>query len=140
MATRFLVPAAALLMASGAWAEGLQVEPGLWEMNSTVTHPMMPQPQANTTTECLDKSEITMDDMSQEGMDPNCTFEMSELTGDKMKWSMDCPLEGGQARGEWEATSTGNTVSGGGVMTMTMQGQTMEMTMSWEGRRTGPCP
>jgi hypothetical protein len=52
-------------------AAGIAVEPGLWEMTSTVSMPMLPQPQTHT---------------------------------------------------------------------MTLQGQTMEMNMSWLGKRVGDCP
>jgi hypothetical protein len=125
--------------APAAWAEGIPVEPGMWEMTSTVTMPMLPQPRVTTTTECMTESEISMDDMGGEDMDPNCQFEMAQIDGNTMKWSFDCPVEGGTSHGEWEATSTGNSVTGKGVVTMSFQGQTMEMTMNWEGKRIGDC-
>jgi len=122
-----------------AWADGIPVEPGLWEMSSTVNMPMMAQPRVTTTTECMKESEISMDDMGGEDMDPNCQFEMAQVDGNTMKWSFDCPVEGGTSHGEWEATSSGDSVTGNGVITMSFQGQNMEMTMSWEGKRIGDC-
>jgi len=56
-----------------------------------------------------------------------------------MQWEVDCPVEGGTSHGEWQATSEGNTVTGNGLITIAFQGQTMEMTMNWTGKRTGPC-
>jgi hypothetical protein len=56
-----------------------------------------------------------------------------------MKWSFDCPVEGGTSHGEWEATSGGDTVVGKGLITVSFQGQAMEMTMNWEGKRIGDC-
>jgi hypothetical protein len=47
---------------------------------------------------------------------------------------------GGTSHGEWQATSHGDRVEGSGKITMTMQGQTMEMNMSWLGKRVGDCP
>ncbi len=134
------VPGLLVLMSPPVHAEGIPVEPGLWEMTSTVTMPMMPQPRVTTVTECMEKSEITMDDVGGEDLDPNCTFDMARVDGNTMKWSVDCPVEGGTSHGEWQATSEGDTVSGEGLLTMSFQGQTMEMTMTWEGRRTGECP
>ena len=125
--------------APAAWAEGLPIEPGLWEMNSTMNMPMMPQPRVTTTTECIEKSEISMDDMGGEEMDPNCKFETAQIDVSTIKWSFDCPVEGGTSHGEWEATSGGDTVTGEGLMTVSFQGQTMEMTMNWTGRRIGAC-
>jgi len=123
-----------------AWAGGIPVEPGMWEMSSTMTMPMLPQPRVTTTTECIRESEISMDDMGDGEIDPNCQFDMAQLDGNTMKWSFDCPVEGGTSHGEWEATSSGNSVTGNGLVTMSFQGQTMEMTMSWEGKRVGDCP
>ena len=128
-----------LLTAPAARADGIPVEPGLWEMSSIVNMPMMPQPRVTTTTECMKESEISMDDMGGEDMDLNCQFEMAQVDGNTMKWSVDCPVEGGTSHGEWEATSSGDSVTGEGLVTMSFQGQAMEMTMSWEGKRIGDC-
>jgi hypothetical protein len=128
------------LTASVARADGIPVEPGMWEMSSTMTMPMLAQPRVTTTTECMTESEISMDDMGGEDMDPNCQFEMAQVDGNTMKWSFDCPVDGGTSHGEWEATSSGDSVTGNGVITMSFQGQTMEMTMSWQGKRIGDCP
>jgi len=127
------------LAAPAAWAEGIPVEPGMWEMTSTVTMPMLPQPRVTATTECMTESEVSMDDMGGEDMDPDCQFEMAQVDGNTMKWSFDCPVEGGTSHGEWEAISTGDSVTGKGVVTMSFQGQTMEMSMVWEGKRIGDC-
>jgi len=131
---------ATLLAAPAAMAEGIPVEPGLWEITSTMKMPMLPEPRVTTVTECMEKSEISMDDMGGEGMDPNCSFDVSEIDGKRMKWWFDCPVEGGTSHGEWEAVSEGDTVSGNGVITMSFQDQTMEMTMEWAGKRVGDCP
>ena len=127
------------LAAPAARADGIPVEPGLWEMSSTMNMPMLPQPRVTTTTECMKESEISMDDMGGEDMDPNCQFEMAQVDENTMKWSFDCPVDGGTSHGEWEATSSGDSVTGNGVITMSFQGQTMEMTMSWQGKRIGDC-
>jgi hypothetical protein len=136
-------PALLLLLAfcvPSAWAEGIPVEPGLWEMTTTMNMPMMPQPRTTTTRECMTDSVIDMDDVGAEDMDSECDFNMEQVDGNTMKWSVDCPVEGGTSHGEWEATSAGDSVTGQGLLTMSIQGQSMEMTMEWEGKRVGPCP
>jgi hypothetical protein len=136
-----LMTAILLAVAVDAHADGIPVEPGLWEMTSIISMPMLPQPQTNTMTECFEKSEISVDDVGGQDMDPGCTFETSQLDGATMAWSFDCPLEGGgTSHGEWQATSHGDRVEGNGKITMAMQGQNMEMTMSWQGKRVGDCP
>ena len=99
-----ILPGALFLGSSPLLAEGIPVEPGLWKMTSTVTMPMLPQPRVTTVTECMEKSEITMDEVGGEGMDPNCTFDTAQVDGNTMKWSVDCPVEGGTSHGEWQAT------------------------------------
>ncbi|MBT8048020.1 MAG: DUF3617 family protein [Xanthomonadales bacterium] len=139
--TRFrTIIAMSILCASAAQAEGIPVEPGLWEMTSTMTMPMLPQPRVTTVTECMQKSEISMDEFNTSEMDPACSFSTAEVDGNTLKWSFDCPVEGGTSHGEWEAVSEGDSVSGSGLITMSFQGQTMEMKMSWEGKRIGACP
>jgi len=139
-ARKYLLLTTLLTVVQTAAAEGIPVQPGLWEMTSTMSMPMLPQPRVTTITECMEKSEISMDEVGTEGMDPNCNFKMEQLDGSTMKWSVDCPVEGGTSHGEWQATSAGDTVAGNGIITVSFQGQTLEMTMSWEGKRVGDCP
>lgn len=136
---KLLLAAAVMTGATAVQAEGIPVEPGKWEMTSTMQMPMLPEPRVTTVTECMEKSEITMDDMGADEMDPNCSFDMKQLDGDTMSWSVDCPVEGGTSHGEWTATSAGDSVTGDGKIVVSFQGQSMEMTMSWTGQRIGPC-
>jgi len=134
-----LVLAMALAVSSTVWAEGISVEPGMWEMTTTMVMPMFPEPRVTKVSECIEESEISMDEIGGEDLDPNCTFSMDQVDGSTMQWEVDCPVEGGTSHGEWQATSEGNTVTGNGLITIAFQGQTMEMTMNWTGKRTGPC-
>jgi hypothetical protein len=124
-----------------AWADAIPVEPGLWEMTSTMSMPMMPQPNVSTRTECIEETEISMDDMGGEDIGPECSSETAQADDSTMQWSFTCPMEGGgTTHGEWQATSYGDRVTGSGKVSMALQGQAMEMTVSWEGRRVGDCP
>ena len=134
-----LILAAALVFSSATWAEGISVEPGMWEMTTTMNMPMMPQPRVTTMSECIKESEISMDDIGGEDMDPNCTFAMNQVDGNTMSWDVDCPVEGGTSHGEWQATSAGDTVSGQGLITVAFQGESLDMTMCWTGKRSGDC-
>ena len=124
-----------------ARADAIPVEPGLWEMTSTVNMPMLPQPKVSTRTDCIEEEEISMDDVGGEDMGPECSFETAQADASTMQWSFTCPMEGGgTSQGEWQATSFGDRVTGSGKVSMEMQGQVMEMTLSWEGKRIGECP
>jgi hypothetical protein len=122
-----------------AFAEGIPIEPGRWEMTSTVNMPMLPQPRVSTDIECIHESELSPEAMTEEGMDSSCSFDTIMVDGNTMKWSMDCALEQGGSHGEWEVTSHGDSLSGDGTVTIDVQGQAMVMTMVWEGKRLGAC-
>ena len=76
---------------------------------------------------------------SEEDLDSSCTFDTRVVDGNTMNWTMDCNAEGGASSGEWEATSHGDSLTGEGTITVDMQGQSMVMTMKWDGKRTGDC-
>ena len=62
------------------------------------------------------------------------------VDGNTARWSIVCPTEGGPAmEGQWEFTSSGDSITGNGSMTASFNGQEMGFTMSWEGKRTGDC-
>ena len=140
MKGKILVATLLVAFAPNVMAEGIPVEPGLWSITTTMNMPMMPSPQTKTVQECMEDDIIDMGDMAAEDMDPNCTFELNQVDGNTMEWSIDCPVQGGGTmHAEWSATSGGDSVEGTGRMTMEMQGQEMEMTMSWNGERIGEC-
>lgn len=135
-----ILRASLFLAAPAVFADGIPIEPGLWEITSTMALPVLSEPRVASVTECMERSEISMDEVTGEGMDPDCSFDISQVGDSAMKWSFDCPVNGGSSHGEWEAVSAGDSVTGKGVMTMTFQNQTMEMTIGWEGKRVGDCP
>lgn len=124
---------------SNALAEGIPVEPGLWSITTTMNMPMMPQPQTVTVEECFEDEVMDMDDMAMDDLDPKCTYDLGQVDGNSMRWNIDCPMEGGTSHAEWLATSGGGTVQGEGKISISMNGQNMEMTMNWTGKRIGEC-
>lgn len=131
--------AALAAFATPALADGIPVEPGLWKITTTMNMPMMPEPQAMSIEQCYEDAILDMDDMAAEDANHDCSFDMKQLDGDTMSWSVDCPVEGGTMHAEWQATSSGGAVDGEGTMTMDVMGQKMDMTMSWHGERVGAC-
>jgi hypothetical protein len=127
------------LVSGPVFAEGIPIEPGKWKMTSTMVMPMLPQPRVTDKFECIEEDEISPEAMTDEGMDSGCTFDTRIVDGNTMKWSMSCNSEGGESRGEWEVTSHGDTLNGEGAITVDMQGQSMVMTMTWDGQRVGDC-
>lgn len=140
MKRKVLLMVALAAFVSTASAEGIPVEPGLWSITTTMKIPMMPQPQTVTVEECFEDEVMDMDDMAMDDLDPNCTYDLGQVDGNSMRWNIDCPMEGGTSHAEWLATSGGDTVQGEGKLSISINGQNMEMTMNWTGKRIGECP
>jgi len=122
-----------------ALAEGISIEPGKWEITTTITIPILPQPRVTTKTECMKERELSPETMTDDDTDSDCTLNTVVVDGNTMKWSMDCQGKEGNSRGEWEVTSRGDTLTGEGKVTVDVQEQDMVMTMNWEGKRIGDC-
>lgn len=121
-------------------AEGISVEPGMWEMTTTLNLPMMPAPQTTTMNECIKDGEFGIEDMSTEDLDPNCNLSVEQVDDATLKWTLGCPVEGGgTTHAEWRITSKGKTVEGEGKINMSVMGQEMEMSSTFSGKRTGDC-
>ena len=56
-----------------------------------------------------------------------------------MKWKVSCASEGGEMLGEGNVTSKGDTLSGGMKMSMSFNGQSMDMQVDWLGKHIGSC-
>ena len=128
------------LASQSVMAAGIAVEPGMWEMTTTLNMPMMPAPQTTTVSECIEEAEFNLDDMSTEELDPNCSMTSEQVDDSTAKWAMDCPVEGGgTSHMEWRITSGGTTIEGDGTLSVSVMGQEMEMTTTFTGKHTGAC-
>ena len=129
-----------MLFTNVAIAEGVSIDPGLWEMTTTMTMSMMPQPQTSVETECIEEDEINPEDFNMDEENP-CDITDVSINGDTGRWSINCPTEMGMAmKGQWEFTSNGDSITGSGSMTANIAGQEMGFNMTWTGTRVGDCP
>lgn len=130
---------ATVLFAGTTIAEGVSINPGMWEMTSTMTMSMMPQPQTNTVNECINEDEISPENFNMDEDNP-CNITEVVINGNTARWSISCPMQGGQLmEGQWEFTSNGDSITGSGNMSTEFSGQTMAFDMTWKGKRVGPC-
>jgi len=130
---------ATLFFAATVSAEGISIDPGQWEMTTTLTMSMMPQPQINTVKECIEKGELDPESFNMDKENPCAITEVS-IDGDTARWLISCPTPNGPPMaGKWEMTSHGATVSGSGMMSAEFSGQKMSFDMTWEGKRIGDC-
>ena len=140
MQLRAILSGLTILLFTGAVsAEGIPIDPGMWEMTSTMTMSMMPTPQTNTMEECIEEDVLDPEKFNMDEDTP-CSITDVTLDGNTATWAINCPTEGGPAmEGEWEVTSLGDTLTGKGQMTAEFSGQKMGFDMTWEGKRIGDC-
>lgn len=134
-----LIGLTVLLLAGTANAAGVAIDPGQWEMTTTMTMSMMPEPQTNTATECIEEDVLDPETFNMDENNP-CTISDVAIDGNTARWSINCPTEGDAVmEGQWEVTSHGDTLTGKGTMSTEMSGQKMGFDMAWKGKRIGDC-
>lgn len=122
-----------------ALAEGVPMKPGKWEMKTTIEMPMLPQPKVSTTTDCIRKTQLSPGDMMNQDRQQGCTVSDVAVSGNTVRWKVECPSPEGSMRGEGEVTSNGTSVDGKSRMTANIQGRMMIFKTTWSGRRIGEC-
>ncbi len=141
MKIRMILPGLMMIFfADGSYAKGVSIDPGLWEMSSTMTMTMMPQPQTTTETECVEETELSPESFNKDKDNP-CDVSNVSVNGNSASWSISCPGQAGMAmQGQWAFTSKGDSISGTGSMKAVVAGQEMGFDMTWNGKRVGDCP
>ena len=118
-----------------AFSQGM--EPGEWQMTTSMSSPMFPKPQSVTQTQCIRKGE---------GDDPNrlmgeqpsgCKVTVKQKSADGYAWEMSCPKEG--MRGSGSVRFTRDSMQGEVRMSGESGGQKFDMLTKMSGKRTGPC-
>lgn len=127
-----------LLSVSVAHADGVSLEPGLWEMRFSMTMPMLSDPQERTFTDCVEETTFDPEDFQMDE-DSGCSTSSPEVDGGTISWSMECSGPMGPSSGTWSFTSNGDSMQGEGKMVSDLGGQQMEILMSWSGERLGDC-
>ena len=119
-------------------ADSIPIEPGMWETTMTMTSPMFPQPRVETASECVDQSSFGIEDLMPADQS-DCSIVESSVDGNTLSWKMQCQMQGGSGEGGGTFKSDGDKGTGEMYMNMTIQGQSIEMQNTWQGKRTGPC-
>ncbi len=128
-----------LLFSGTAVAKGISINPGQWEMTTTMEMSMLPEPQVRSSTKCITETELSPDDFNMNEDSP-CDITDVSVNGNTARWSISCPVEGGiMIAGQWEFTSGGDSINGSGSMSGDAGGMQIEFKMDWEGQRIGDC-
>ena len=130
---------ASVLLAGTIQADGIPVKPGKWEMTSTMTMSMMPQPQITTETECIEEDVLDPVTFNMDEENP-CDISEVNIESKTASWNISCTNgDGAATEGSWQVTSDGDTLNGQGTMSTIVAGQTFGFEMAWEGKRIGDC-
>lgn len=135
-----IVIAWVLGFAAPAAAEGLRIEPGQWEIRSETRNSMMPTPQVRTRSECVsaEDAEWSPDRLMSEAQD--CSVSDVVASSDTLEWKVRCGgPHGGEMKGHARYRSSGERFDGEMKFSMNAGGMQIEMDVTSEGRRTGPC-
>lgn len=131
----FILLTVCVASANFALAEGMQVNPGLWETKSQVISPG--GTHDNVSQDCIKDSEFSPETM----MDNNsgCSVTDSNSDAKSMQWNIQCENQGVAMTGSGHASSTGDTISGGMDINANFNGQQVTMKTTWQGTRLGEC-
>ena len=127
-----------LVSVSNTFAEGLKIKPGKWEFISTTTMVGMGAPRQHTNTECLKDAELRPEKMMKD-MNQGCQLSDTKTSSSNASWKVTCDNQGGQMVGEGQVASKGDTLTGGMDMSMSVNGQSMNMKIDWVGKHVGDC-
>jgi hypothetical protein len=141
MIARLAAAALAVSLSLSVSAETPNINPGMWEYNSTIRFQSdFPIPdQTDTTTECVTEEDILQGDAFIEEME-GCEMTRRELRRDGMDYVMECSAPDGTSV-TMRATMDFNGDSASGTITGDMETPMGPMTMNIElqGRRIGDC-
>jgi len=91
-------------------ADGPTIKAGKWEIKSTVTVPMMPEPKVTTEIECVTEEEANRDPLTVIVEESECKVLNKKVSGNTIEFELECTGEMGvKSKGKGVFTSDGNT-------------------------------
>lgn len=129
-----------ILLITSLSIAGPNMQPGQWEITTTIEMPGMPMKMPPmTTTQCLTKDNLVPKQPSRPGVNQPCEITNSGVNGDTVSWNMRCADEG-KTEGHGEITYHGDTFEGVIKMISGISGKgRMQMTLHMKGKRIGEC-
>lgn len=135
---RTLAAAAALWsFPAVAFADGLQVEPGLWEFVSSIPDPLSGEPLKQVHRSCVRDRTITPARVMAQIKE--CRIWNASFKGALVHWKMRCETPAGPMVGNGKLRSIGTSVLGALEMTMALGALEIPVNGTFKGRRIGAC-
>jgi len=114
------------------YADGLKINPGLWETKTTTTNNMMGTSSTKSVQECIRKNEIDPVEGIQNDV---CTTEKS-ISDNTMKYEIICNLHGRAIEGNGVVTVEGDVMTDKRLI---LNGVPGGVSIKSESRRVGEC-
>ena len=122
-----------LLLAIAGSAAAFEIRTGKWQVETEMRTPMSPQPEFNTSVECIMQGSFDPAQAMMQG--GQCTITDQQEAADSITWKFRCGGDGmPESSGAGRFVSRGETASGEMQMSMVLNGQTMTITSSWKGQ------
>ncbi|HID81509.1 MAG TPA: DUF3617 family protein [Chromatiales bacterium] len=118
--------------ASAANADGLKINPGLWETKTITTNNMMGTSSTKSVQECIRSNEF---DPVEDIQNDVCTTEKS-MSGNTMNYEIICNLHGRAIEGNGVVTVEGDTMTDNRLI---LNGVPGGVSIKSESRRIGEC-
>lgn len=113
--------------------------PGLWEITTRTEMPGMPMEMpAQTIRHCF-RAEDLKDAKDGVPVDKSCRFDELAQSGNTVRWKVTCSMDGAPMTGTGQVTHAGQSYSGTMNLKGRMDGQEINMTSRYSGRRVGDC-
>ena len=128
------------LLAVALPAGAQSMEPGLWELSSTLSSPSLPKPQSGTVTHCMSKDDAANPARFVSGpQSKKCTITPGARTPNSFEWAIDCPEQRMSGTGKLRYSRT--SIDADMRFTVEPQpGKKLDMQTQVSGRHLGPCP
>ena len=129
--------AAVLATASdGAAARG--IDPGQWQITTTMFSPILPGPQTKTGTQCVTPEDVKNPRRAiDKRLQSDCRAVSLRQSGDTYTWEVFCTQSGMSNKGTIRYGR--GTMSGESRTTTNVTGEMLQMITKFSGKRLGPC-
>ena len=114
-----------------------KVEPGEWQITSTVASPGLPKPETRVEKHCVKQEDVDDPNKWIGQMGPDCRVTPGAKSAESYSWQVSCPKSGVRGSGTMRWTRT--TLDIDMEMASDKQGQKLELRSKISGRRIGPC-
>jgi hypothetical protein len=132
---KVVFPLGGLIFCSPLLAQ--KVEPGEWQITSTVASPALPKPETRVEKHCVKSENVDDPNRWMGQMAPDCQVVPGAKSADSYSWQVSCPQSGMRGSGTMRWTRTSMDIDM--EMASERQGKKVELRTKVSGKRLGPC-